>query len=196
MKKILLIIPVITIFVLAGCFNKPAAQNQPLEQTATSTIPSTSTAPAQIDTYGDAKLFGSKALGWEIKFTEPYQKIDCPECIAGIYLLFGPLRPVMSLEPTNGKTPAYNLNFTEARSIKNEFGIIKANATMPETVTQKKISGFDVITWKDGGECENRLTEVFGAKYNIVMSSLGCTTTEKEDFGYFEDIAKTIKRLD
>jgi len=195
MKKIFLILPIIAVIALTGCFNKTVQQNQSLGQNATSTIQATTTKD-QIDTYGDAKLFGSKYFGWEIKFTEPYQKIDCPECIGGMYLLFGPLRPAMSVELTTEKVPAYDLNFTEAKSIKNEFDIIKANATMPETVTQKKINGFDVIIWKDGGECENRMLEVFGAKYNIVMSSLGCATTEKEDFNYFENIAKTIKKLD
>ncbi|MFA5047676.1 MAG: hypothetical protein WC516_01400 [Patescibacteria group bacterium] len=195
MKKILFIIPIVALLALTGCFNK--TQNQPSGQDNASNSQSVVTTSAPSDIYGDATLFGSKTLGWEIKFSESYNKVQCSDCIGGTYLLFGPIKPQPAPSTTtNSQAPAYTLNFSEVRPVGNEFDIIKANITMPETVAKSRIGNFDVLTWKDGGECVNRSMEVFGTKYSIVMSSLGCTTTEKEDFRYFENIVKNIKQLD
>jgi len=195
MKKLFFIIPIITLLALTGCFNKNA-QPKPLEENASTTDQSAFATTTPNDFYGDAKIFGSKKLGWEIKFNEPYNKIDCPDCIGGVHLLFGPLKPEPTPDATtSAEAPAYALDFAQADSVNNEIAILKANVTMPGTITQKKIGNFDVLTWKDGGECENRMLEVFGAKYNLIMSSLGCSTTEKDDFNYFENTVKSIKKL-
>ncbi|MFA6422610.1 MAG: hypothetical protein WCV92_04390 [Candidatus Buchananbacteria bacterium] len=199
-----LIILVIGILVLTGCQSKNSQQNlnQLLESTSSQQtsiastsseiVDTTSTIKVQhVDTYGDSKLFGSKDLGFEIKFSEPFQKVDCNDCISGLYLLFGSIKNSL----TGEKTPTSILSFSEAKSVNNEFDIVKANITMPESIVKKKVGNFQVMTWKDAGECENRLMEIFGKKYNIILSSSCSGTTEKDDFKYFEDLVKNIKQL-
>lgn len=195
MKKLLLLISIIAVIALTGCYNKTVQQEQPLGLNATSTGQATTT-KTQIDTYGDAKVFGSKTLGWEIKFTEPYQKIDCSDCIGGMYLLFGPMKKLEPPEGTGDLIHLYSLTFTEAKSLNNEFEIIKTNALMPETVAKKKIGAYDVITWNAGGYTDTPMMEVIGSKYNLIMSTdFGPLSTEQEDFKYFEGVINGLKSI-
>ncbi len=68
-----------------------------------------------------------------------------------------------------------------------------ANPLITVKPTIKKRNGFVAVEWAEGGNCENRILEIIGTKYNYIMSSLGCQETREYDFKYFEDLMDNIK---